>query len=269
MANLMNDITWIKTNGFIKKKYGKSLTYRAIKLIMENQTKVNPDDFYSLGEDLIIPIQLKNLDLGDVIVNHGSSLDFNQKNEVTDLVRFLVTPKIYSLQLRQMEENLRYLSKRPLFMVDSRRVMKLHESKSPKKIVSPIVFLKSNIQINRNKVALKVHEMTERNLFVYLDDIADSITSQADFRMLNDITIYIDDIEQISDSVLLVLQEYLDTNDDEGPLFLVGSSLNLNGIKLKNWNDSFKSKANQFYLDIDRIPIDQQMSEDVLELLFV
>lgn len=270
MTNLTSDITWIKTNGFIKKKYGKSLSYRAIKLVTDTRGEFNDGFFYSAGEDLIIPLHLKNLNLGDIIVNRGSSLDQDQKLEVIDLIKFLMTPKIYSMKLKQTEENLRNLNTTPLFIGDSDRTMRLHEiKKTSKQTLSPVIFLKSQGPISRNKVSLKIHEMTERNLFVYMDDIAASIVEVNDFKLLNDITIYIEDIDQLSEGVFDIWQQYLELNLSEGPLFLVGSNLSLDAIKLKNWSESFKKRACSYYLDIDRVPFEQQMSEDVLELLFI
>ena len=179
VINLTNDSAWIKANELISDKYGKSLSYRAIKLISENSVTVNDEKFYSLGDDLVIPLKLKNYNLSDVIVSRGSLLNQDQKHEVLDLVKFLVEPKVYSLQLRQSEENLLTQAAKPLTLVNSRSVIPIHQpEKFRKQTLSQILMLKSHTELTRNKVALKIHEMTERNLFVHLDDIINSLSSK-------------------------------------------------------------------------------------------
>ena len=47
------------------------------------------DYFYNNGEDLIIPLKIKNMNLGDVIVDRGSLLNQQQKLEIADLVKIV------------------------------------------------------------------------------------------------------------------------------------------------------------------------------------
>lgn len=269
MNSLTSDMTWIRANELIKEKYGKSLSYRAIKLISDNSKTLNSDNFYSIGDDLVIPLKLKNFNLGDVIVDRGSLLDQQQKLEVMDLIKFLVEPKIYSLQLRQSEENLFNMNSKPLSLVTSKSVVEIHPVDIfRKQTLSQIIMLKSHTELTRNKVALKIHEMTERNLFVHLDDIISSLNSKEDLKTLNDITVYIRDIQSLSQSTLGLLHEFLEMNSQYGPLFLVGTSLDLDSIALENWPEELKKDLMGFYFDIDRVPLSQQTSLEILELLF-
>ena len=269
MNNLTSDSSWIKANELIKEKYGKSLTYRGIKLISNNSKTVDSDSFYSSGEDLIIPLKLKNFNLGDVIVTRGSFLNQQQKLEVLDLIKFIVEPKVYSIQLIQSEKNLINLNSKTLSLVTSKSVIELYKSeKFRRQTLSQIILLKSHTELTRNKVALKIHDMTERNLFVHLDDIISSLYSVEDLKTLSDITIYIDDVQLLSKATLNLLQEYLEMNSQTGPLFLVGSSLSLDAIEKEEWPDSLKKDLMGFYFDIDRVPLSQQSSPEILELLF-
>ena len=269
VINLTKDSAWIKANELIREKYGKNLSYRAIKLISENSKTLHEEKFYSVGDDLIIPLKLKNFNLGDVIVSRGSLLDPDQKLEVLDLVKFLVEPKVYSLQLRQSEENLINQTSKPLTLVNSRSVIPIHApEKFRKQTLSQILLLKSHTELTRNKVALKIHEMTERNLFVHLEDIINSISSKEEIKTLNDVTVYIADIMLLSKATLSLLQEYFEMNSADGPLFLVGSSLSLEAIENTDWPESLKKDLMGFYFDIDRVPLSQQTSPEILELLF-
>lgn len=269
MNDLMTDAGWIKANSLIKEKYGKSLSYRAIKLISDRDAE-NKTGFYSKGDDLIIPLKLKDYSLGDIIVSRGSVLDQQQKSEITDLVKFLIEPKLYNMQLKKQEDNIVKAKSHSLSLVDDGdEIVALYSSeKSTRKTLSQVILLKSHTELNRNKVALKIHEMTERNLFVHLDDIAASLASKEDFSSLTDITIYIDDIERLSGKTLELLHAYMDTAAGDGPLILVGSNLTMEAISQKNWSEGLKKDLMGFYFDIDRVPLSQQTSEEILELLF-
>jgi hypothetical protein len=42
----------------------------------------------------------------------------------------------------------------------------------------------------------------------------------------------------------------------------------MEAIQQKNWPESLKRDLSGFYFDIDRVPLSQQTSEDILDLLF-
>lgn len=269
VTNLLNDSAWIKATSLIKEKYGKNLSYRSIKLITDNDDVVGSRVFYSRGEDLIIPLKLKNTNLGDIVVSRGSLLDQQQKYEILDLVKFIVEPKVYSLQLRRSEENLANLNSKPLSLVNYDSIVDLYESdKFIKKTLSPFLLLKSHTELTRNKVAFKIHEMTQRNLFVHLEDIINSLATKDDLNTLNDITIYVRDIKDLSKSTLNLLQDYLNLDSQTGPLFLFGTSLDLDALSNQSWPETLKKDLSDFYFDIDRVPLSQQTSPEILELLF-
>ena len=68
MIDLIQDTVWQKANSLVQEKYGKILSYRSLKLITDNYKAKESEPFYTSGDDLIIPLKLKNYDLGDVVV---------------------------------------------------------------------------------------------------------------------------------------------------------------------------------------------------------
>lgn len=266
MKNVFNDASWTKTFQLIEEKYGKTLQFRSLKLI-DNQSKLA----YQHGDDFIIPLSLKNFDLGDIIVSRGSFLDEQQKTEVVDLVKFLIEPQIYNHHLKNTEQNI--LNQKNAAAIEKNKVVNLFPQISDtKKTLSKIIHLKSHIEQTRVKVALKIHEMSGRNLFVRLSDVISTMTSVEDLLSLSDTTILIEDIETISASMMQILESFLtqssEANDDAGPLLLVGSSLTLEALEEKSWTQAVKDDLMGFYFDIDRVPMSQQTSKEILELLF-
>lgn len=272
MFDLMRDSVWLKAYDLIKEKYGKTLSYRGIKLVSGDKSASDAGSmYYSNGDDLIIPLKSKNHNLGDVIVDRGSLLDPQQKSEVADLVKFLVEPKLYNMQLKQTEESLRNNRGRSLSLVEIEvdDVVELFgDDNAKRQTLSQIILLKSHTELTRNRVALKLHEMTERNLFVRLDDIIKSVSTLADLASLNDVTVYIDDVEKLDTQTLALLEGYLAQASADGPLFLVGSSLSMESILEQSWPESLKRDLAGFYFDIDRVPLAQQASSEILDLLF-
>ncbi len=264
MNEILNDSAWKKTLALIESKYGKSLTYRSIKILNDN-----PSPFYSQGDDLVIPLRLKDHDLGDVIVTSGSLLDAQQKSEVVDLIKFLVEPKVYNLHLKQSEENtiaIKTSTRGPLRKPVTLELFKTEDFQ--RKTLSQIIHLKASVKNTRRKVASKIHDMSGKNLFVFLDDIAASLTSVEDIKTLSDTTIYIESIEDLSKSMIQLLEKYLELSYEDGPLFLIGSNIMLNEIPNKDWSTALKNDLMGFYFDVDRVPPNQQTSEEILELLF-
>lgn len=266
MKNVFNDTAWTKTFQLIEEKYGKSLQFRSLKLI-DGPNKAA----YQHGDDFIIPLSLKNYDLGDIVISRGSFLDEQQKTEVVDLIKFLVEPQIYNQHLKNTEENI--LSQKNAAQVEKNKVVNLFpQTTETKRTLSKLIHLKSHIEQTRIKVALKIHEMSGRNLFVRLSDVINTMTSVEDLLSLNDTTILIEDIETISPSMMQILENYLvgaaSAGDDVGPLILVGSSLALETLEKKSWNQTLKNDLMGFYFDIDRVPLAQQSSKEILELLF-
>lgn len=269
MKDIITDPSWKKTVQLIEEKYGKHIEFRSLKMINSSNT-IKP---YQEGDDLVIPLRLRNHDLGDIIVDRGSFLNEQQQVEIIDLVKFLIEPQIYNIHLKSTEQNLEIASHRQNSPHDNNdNVVQIfgHHDEPTMKLLSNVIHLKSHTEQNRVKVAMKIHEMSGRNLFVHIEDIINSISEIEDLKSLNDTTIFISHIEQISYKAQNLLELYLtgQTSTTTGPIVLIGSSLSMDSVQAQNWKQSFKNDLLGFYFDIDRIPMAQQTSEEILELLF-
>ncbi len=267
MKQIFEDLAWKKTQQLIEEKYGKTLQFRSLKLLNADKKMA-----YQQGDDFIIPLNLKNLDLGNVIVSRGSFLDEQQKTDIVDLIKFLLEPQIYDLHLKNTEQNI--LNQKKNADREAAEVINLYTTtaETSKKPLSQIIHLKSHTAQTRFKVALKIHDMSERNLFARLTDVLRSDSTVEDLLSLNDTTLFIEDIEAVSPELLNLIEQFLSqssqTSTDLGPLILIGSSLSLEIIETQAWNTRLKNDLMGFYFDIDRVPINQQTSEEILDLLF-
>ncbi len=271
MKEILDNLAWKKTFKLIEEKYGKTLQFRALKLLSDQKKSA-----YLHGDDFVIPLSLKNYDLGNVIVTRGSFLSDDQKNEIVDLIKFLVEPQVYTLHLKTTEENM--LSQKINDAREKNKVVQLfdnyevYQPPAIKKLLSQIIHLKSHTVQSRHKVAFKIHEMSQRNLFVRFHDIVNSSATVEDLLTLSDTTVFIEDIEVLTNSELQLLELFLSRitqdNLDSTPIILVGSSLPLASLESKDWNTRLKNDLMGFYFDIDRVPLAQQTSHEILDLLF-
>ena len=114
--------------------------------------------------------------------------------------------------------------------------------------------------------------MSHRNLFVRLNDDIHSESTVEDLLSLSDTTVFIEDVKMLELAQLKILEEFLSQTTqlglDSGPLVLVGSALTLENIEAESWNLRLKNDLMGFYFDIDRVPLNQQTSEEILDLLF-
>ena len=270
MFDFLNNTAWLNASKLIQDKFGKNLSYRTLKVVSANTGSSAQDVYYAKGEDLIIPLKIKNQELGDVIVTRGAYLDNQQKAEVTDLVKFLVQPALYNIQLKKQEMALVEMNKTVSPLSSEKDVVELFNSERfNKQTLSQIILLKSQLELSRNKVALKIHEMTGKNLFVRWNDISSSVNTVEDISTLTDVTIYVENIQSLTFENLSLLESYLSLKDTgHGPLFLIGSTLSMQEIEQQPWPHSLKNDLLGFYFDIDRVPQSQQTSEEILDLLF-
>ena len=270
MKSVTENVVWEKTEALIQEKYGKQIKFRSLNLL---NSQTSP---YSKGDDLIIPLNTKSIYLGEVIIDRGSLLSPDQKNEVTDLVHFLVEPHVYNTHLKFKQMNT-FAPESESFIDLSVPFLKIlsntienqdnEEQAEKPKLVSHIIHLRSASALQRKNVALKIHEIAKNNLFVELTEISSQLTSAEDFKPFSETTIYISDLKTLNKRELQLLTTGAKSNTAK-TLFIVGSRLQESELEELGLEEGLKNDLLAILFDIDRVPIKQQMNADVLELLF-
>lgn len=269
MKDVVENTVWTKTQSLIQDKYGKKIALKTIDLT--NSTMPS----FVEGDDLIVPLNSKPVYLGEVIVNRGSLLSTQQREEVIDLIRFLVEPHVYNKHLKLKEEIEAY--KRQLAteaVIENEKESNVfslfkdeQEELSLVKLINSVIHLRSNSALTRKKVALKIHDMAEQNLFVSFKDIARQMHSVEEFKSFDKTTVFVEDISQLNEQELSLLNA-ASALKVEGLVFIIGSTLADKQIETLNVTQELKADLNAILFDIDRLPLAQQTSTDVLELLF-
>lgn len=269
MKDVVENAVWTKTQALIQDKYGKKIAFKTIDLANSAMPS------FIEGDDLIVPLNTKPVYLGEVIVNRGSLLSTQQREEVIDLIRFLVEPHVYHKHLKLKEEIEAYKRQVAAEAVeknnDDTNVFSLFndedEESSLVQLINSTIHLRSSSSLIRKKVALKIHDMAEQNLFVSFKDIAQQMHSVEEFKSFDKTTVFIEDIAQLNNQELALLNAACALKVD-GLVFIIGSAMNEKQIESLNLSRELKQDLNAILFDIDRLPFAQQTSTDVLELLF-
>lgn len=268
MKDVVENAVWTKTQALIQDKYGKKIAFKTIDL-----TNSAMPSFLE-GDDLIVPLNSKPVYLGEVIVNRGSLLSTQQREEVVDLIKFLVEPHVYNKHLKLKEEIEAYKRQAAMEVLESDdedNVFSLFndeaEDTSLVKLINSVIHLRSTSALIRKKVALKIHDMAEQNLFVAFNEIARQMHSVEEFKTFDKTTFFIEDISQLNAQELALLDAACELKL-EGLVLIIGSAMSDKQIDALQVSRELRADMNAILFDIDRLPFAQQTSTDVLELLF-
>ncbi len=284
MKNTINDITtasaWKKTSQFIQEKYGKKIEFRTLSAASgdapEQEERVS---YFSKGDDLVVPLKYKQTELGQVIVCRGATLDFEQQLETVDLIQFLIEPQVYNRMLKleinaysaNTTDTLEETNVINLFSMPSLVKVTDHESADQagrRRLVSKFIHIRAKSSMARHKVAYKIHEMTGTIVFLRLQDLTDGKSPVGHEMDLSDTAIYVDNLTDLNKNQLDLLERMGRQNLKGNSVIIVGSSLSEDEIHHLDCSQAMKNDLIALSYDADRVPVTQQASEEILDLLF-
>lgn len=287
MKNMINDITsesaWKKTSSFIQEKYGKKIEFRNIASASGDAgTRNNESSYFSKGDDLVVPLKYKQVELGQVIVCRGATLDFEQQLETVDLIQFLIEPQVYNrmlkLQIKAYDANTtdtQEESSNVINLFSSTAPENIHENdenseeqESRRRLISKFIHIRAKSSMARHKVAYKIHEMTGTIVFLRLQDLTDGQTPVTHEMDLSDTAIYVDNLMELNKNQWDLLERMSRQNLKSNCVIIVGSSLTEDQIQHLDLSLNMKNDLLALSYDADRVPVSQQASEEILDLLF-
>jgi hypothetical protein len=278
-ADITSDLTqqaaWIKTSQFIQEKYGKKIEFRFLNTSTDDSDS-NSKKSFTKDDDLIVPLKYKKAELGQVIVCRGATLTQDQQLETVDLIQFLIEPQAYNRMLKLQISSATNTNEESndnvirLFSKKVAAVRDLQESgeDSRRRLVSKFIHVKAKSSLARHKVALKIHEMTGTIVFLRLQDLTDGKTELTHEMDLTDTAIYVDNISELNQNQLRLLERLSRKNMAGNSVVIVGSSLTEDQIQHFDCSLSMKNDLLGLSYDADRVPVSQQASEEILDLLF-
>ncbi len=285
MKNLTNDITqetaWKKTSQFINEKYGKKIEFRTLAAasgdVARESSRVS---YFSQGDDLVVPLKYKQAELGQVIVCRGANLTFDQQLETVDLIQFLIEPQIYNRMLKlqinaydpteaetgEKSTNVINLFSTPIEIDNKDKETSLEDNR--RRLVSKFIHIRAKSSMARHKVAYKIHEMTGTIVFLRLQDLTDGTSPVTHEMDLSETAIYVDNLQELNPNQFDLLEKMSRQNLKGNCVIIVGSSLSEDEVHHLDCTQAMKNDLLALSYDADRVPVSQQASEEILDLLF-
>lgn len=275
---ILNEPSWGRAQSIIQERFNKSIEYRFIDILAADDTSSAVRAFVR-NDDLVINLSYQKVRLGHLIIQRGALLKDSDRIDIIDLVDFMLTPVIYNLYLKNMEKSIMIEKAEYSDMNKPSNIIPLQQHQYNEyevqseiftldNIISKFLHLKSGQSLQRKKVALKIHEMLGNSFFLDYSQISKSILDASELQDLDKTTIYVDDLSQLERKDLIFLNSFIEKHDQLNILMLVGSSMSDQNIHRLNTTEQLKNDLVGFSFDIDRVPVEMQISEEVLEIMF-
>ena len=276
MQNSTLDNSFIdRLKQILANRYGKGLQIRQLMDLSELQSD---EEIFTRGRDLHVPIKVNGAFLGTAVVPSADDLNQEKRHGVAQLIRMVLEPALYKWHLEQREANLVEINKvHP--SLDNVRLFgeglpNLDETEneipaqSPGlELISQLMHLEGSNETANKKVALQLHEMTNRWAFVPFNDIKGQLHSAADIAKLGAMTIFIENVETLVSAEQELLMDYLsESGHADEPLIITSSKLNLQNLTGLSSQLADEISVNCF--EVDRAPLSSEGLREVLELFF-
>lgn len=267
------DQTIEKLKQLLSSRFGKSLELR--RLADVNHLK-GDGGLVVQDRDLHIPLKIENAYLGTAVIPKGADLSPESHLQIAQVVRMVLEPSLYKEYLERAEHNLRFTENVPassLRLLDEESFeLEDDEPVSPElpKLVSNLIHLHGHDAHRIKKAALLLHEMTGRWAFAPLMDLGEQISGCDDLIKLGAMTLFIEDVETLSEKFQNILLEYVSNpRSAQDPLLVTGS---LNGSHEISESPrilaDLKDELLVNTLELDRAPLTEKGLKEVLTLMF-
>jgi len=236
-----------KLNDMLKHRYGKGLSIRRLAGIGQDLT----EETSLRGEDLCIPIFVKDIFLGHGLVHEARDLSFDDQNQVTRLVRMILEPHLYSQHLERTMSNIE---------IEKSEIIQ-RDTDEPK---TKGLFLFGSQSKLVQKIAMEIHELSQNMSYLPFMDVASQIQSVQDLESLENSTLVVDLEKELCSPYQTILADFV-TNSVRGPLVIFVGSRASAHLKLES---SLMTSLKALEFAVDRLPLDKGAMNEVLEMLY-
>lgn len=235
-----------KLNDMIKHRYGKGLSIRRLMGVEQNLS----EETSLRGEDLCIPIFVKNIFLGYGLVHEARDLSFEDQSQVTRLVRMILEPHLYSQHLEGTINNIEI----------EKSLIKGDASSSKTR---GIFLFGSQFHLVQ-KMALEIHEISQNLSYLPFPDVASQVHSVQDLESLENSTLVVDLEKSLSITLQNILTDYV-KRSSHGPLIIFVGPKTSSHLTLES---ELLVVLKTLEFSVDRMPLDKGSVNEILEMLY-
>lgn len=255
LAEVLETSSVQRLRGILKSRYGKGLKVN----FMVDATSIDltaQSPCFKQG-DLRIPIIANGKFFATAIVPNSTNLSAESVTQVSELVQLVLAPALLDWHLKQNELNATPAN---------------NDEGSPfpgMPINAPGFLLESKSKQMISKVAIQIHEITERWASLRYADIKATLLNIQDIKELGALTIVIEDIHSLSTQEQALIAEYMVQADlKTEPLFLIGTSMPFHELLAKGQMiTAFAKLLQDNRLELDRLPQNFKLLKESLELV--
>lgn len=235
-----------KLNDMLKHRYGKGLSIRRLAGIDQELT----EETSLRGEDLCIPIFVKDIFLGYGLVHEARDLSSDDQSQVARLVRMILEPHLYSQHLERTISN-----------IEIEKSMLTTDSDAPK---TKGIFLYGMQPTLVQKSAIEIHEISQNFCYLPFADVASQILSIKDLEEMENSTLVVDLEKELSSMQQLILADFV-LNSQSGPLIIFVGSKASTHLTLE---PVLIGALKTLEFAVDRMPLGKTAMTEVLEMLY-
>lgn len=243
-----------KLKGILKDRYGLGLQVQF--LLDLDKVKSVTDIAVADNGDLEIPINANGEWMAQAVIPEAGKLHPEDVPAIADMVRLVLEPTLYKWILEQKEVNQR---SQPSWFKTELFAVPEEESSDRLSLISSILILRSKTPMTITKIAMEIHDITNRWAYLSLKDVASGIKTLEDIKSVGPITLFVEKDEDLTPEQRELLSQYsLNSNPDEHPLILIGTS---------DQKNSHLSDLQAVKIDLDRLPKNMHELRETLALL--
>jgi hypothetical protein len=282
IAEMMKLASIVRLKSILKSRYGKGLE---ITTMVDSEEIPRDEGCLMRGTSLLIPVMASGHYLATAIIPKADTLSDSDRHAVSQLVRMILEPEFYSWYLDQMTHNSLYapsssdniISLNPAF--DMRESLLDSYPESDGRFSGPttealvqstsVLFLEAKTPMQIQKIAVDIHEVSERWAYLRFQDVKDQILSVQNLLELGSLTLFIDDILNIGDFHREILASYFQhPHTGQEPLILIGSSTSLQDLLSNDMLHPDLARILESHrLEVDRLPRTRDLFREAIEMV--
>jgi hypothetical protein len=258
-----------KLKGILKDRYGKGLRVKFMQDV--SSLEIEEGTYLLKRGDMHIPIQINDRYFATAVVEAGADLKSTDQETVSELVRLFLEPEIFNWYVLQMNHNAQTEPANVVSIYEPQVFEDTDEEEASEqtKTATNILCLQANNPNLIPRVAQNVHEFTERWAYLKFSDIASQVKTAEDIRVLGNLTLFIEDVLQLSpDQQEILYQAISQSSPAEEPLLLIGCTSTVEDLESQAMIHPGLAKLMKAHrIEIERLPRDPKLFQETLEIM--
>lgn len=239
-----------KLNDMIKDRYGKGFSIKKLAAVDAEAST----EMVIRGDDLYVPIYVKDIFLGFGMVHEATDLTLEQQKHVSKLIRMIMEPELYSQHLERTIHNL--------------EIEKTTVADTSEKDHKKLIFVFGQQPTRVQKISMEIHEVSNNWSLLPIQDIAPQLKSANDIVALNGSTLSVNLELGLNAELEKVILDYLKQDSSGALLIFSAARPSYLLLEAKLISHEMHNCLMNHEFSVDRLPIEKTMLKDVLEMMY-